>query len=269
MGYEESLVQGAMTQDTEPVPDDMPGTSAPEVAANDVTQAAPQGEGPSRSRDASPPPGWQSQQEQGASYGASLNAGRFAVFSPDDLGLTPPDLPPPPPPPDSERLATDPEYARAYHSAVAAYSDLRAARAEMMAKRAEVVASIPAINEAAVSAIAPYVPQLLENQQALSEFTKLVNTARDVARSQGEYSALTQPGFWRALATEAIARAGMDPVPVRAQRHGSFASRPFASMGQRPTTPPQQYNLTDEEMEMARKFGLTPDEWVKNIREGT
>jgi len=145
-------------------------------------------------------------------------------------------LPPPPPEVDHERFVTDPQYAAQYLKAQQLYAQLVA-------------------------------EPIVRNDRAVRELTGLVAAAREYAKRTGDFQALARKDFWAAVASVAMTRAGVAPVARPPQQPQSPAARPFSSVGSGPSG--EQYVMTDEERQLAAQFGLTEEEWIKNIKEAS
>jgi hypothetical protein len=264
----------------EPVPDDLPGVGPPAVPSGDRAAASESGAKPSIQEAAQPPTDAAAQPwplavqpepalaEPGAPQVPPSIAEILGDFVPDQEEI---ELPPPPPEVDHERFVTDPQYAAQYLKAQQLYAQLvaeaRARKAELEARRANAMFVAQQANRAFAEALAPVAEAIVRNDRAVRELTSLVAAAREYAKRTGDFQALARKDFWAAVAAVAMTRAGVAPVARPPQQPQSPAARPFSSVGSGQSG--EQYVLTDEERQLAAQFGLTEEEWIRNIKEAS
>lgn len=186
----------------------------------------------------------------------------------------PPERIPPPPPLDHDRYLTDPSYAKAYMEAIALY---QAAVAEATRKQIEArlaryeMASLgPAVNSAFAKGVSPFL-EGFQTEEEKKELVDAVLQARDAALRAGELERMADPSFWAAVAAAAAARSGALFKLQGQQRHAGLPARSFPGGGGRgPAGGYSQptYQMTDEERRLAAEFGLTEEEWIRNVMEG-
>lgn len=185
----------------------------------------------------------------------------------ENLGRAiPPERIPPPPPLDHERYLTDPDYAKAYMAAVALYnqavSEARQRQIEARLARFELSSLGEKINKAFATGVSPFL-EMFQTPEEKAEIARAVVEARDSVTRSGRIETMADPAFWASVAASAAARSG---ALFRA-RAPQQQPREFRSYGQQATQ--ETIRLTDEERRLAAEFGLTEEEWIANIREGT
>jgi hypothetical protein len=180
----------------------------------------------------------------------------------------PPERIPPPPPKDFERYISDPDYAAKYDQMVLLYQHamLQAIREEMRASvRSAINEAMKAtIRERGAEAFSWAASQYLDLFQTEDQKQVLQSAILDARQAVNKNPALAaDKGFWAATFAMAAARAG---IPLRQpERVSSQPPRPFGPGGK--PAPQEQYTLSDEERRLAAQFGLTEEEWIKNMKE--
>lgn len=185
----------------------------------------------------------------------------------EKIGRTiPPERIPPPPPLDHERYLTDPDYAKAYMAAVALYnqavSEARQKQIEARLARFELSSLGENINKAFATGVSPFL-DMFQTPEEKAEIVRAVVEARDSVTRSGRVETMADPAFWASVAASAAARSG---ALFRA-RAPQQQPREFRSYGQQVSQ--GAVRLTEEERRLAAEFGLTEEEWIANMREGT
>jgi len=180
----------------------------------------------------------------------------------------PPERIPPPPPKDFEKYISDPEYAANYDQMVMLYQHamLQAIREEMRASVRNAIneAMRATIRERGAEAFSWAASQYLDLFQSEEQKQVLQSAILDARQAVNRNPALAADrGFWAATFAMAAARAG---IPLRQQeRVTTQPARPFGPGGK--PAPQEQYVLSDEERRLAAQFGLTEEEWIRNMKE--
>lgn len=192
----------------------------------------------------------------------------------------PPERIPPPPPLDHERYLTDPAYAKSYMEAISLY---QAAVAEATRKQIEArlaryeMASLgPAVNRAFAQGVSPFL-EGFQTDAEKDQLARAVIEARNAAVAAGDLQRMADPSFWAAVAAAAAARTGVlfrqSAARGEARRFHGQPARTFSTSGSPGSAAAfaggRQYELSDEERRLAAEFGISEEEWVKNMMEGT